>query len=88
MNDQSTTQRMRVRSISESCRYGGTAAKRASYRKTCGVEMGNSRSPGSPFDETLYHEMVADLDALGFWDQAPPKAATDAESLEVTSTGW
>lgn len=58
---------------SASDRYGGTAAKRASYRKTCGVEMGNSRSPGAPFDESLYHDMVADLAEVGFWDDKPPK---------------
>lgn len=53
-------------------KYGGTAAKRASYQKSCNVKMGNNRSPGLPFNDTLYDALVADLDAIGFWTQAPP----------------
>jgi len=53
-------------------KYGGTPAKRASYRKTCGVEMGDGRLPVLPFNESNYDAMVEELEALGFWDQEPP----------------
>ena len=55
-------------------KYGGTAAKRVSYRKSCGVEMGCNRAPGTCFNESNYEALVAELDAIGFWDQAPPPA--------------
>ena len=53
-------------------KYGGTAAKRATYRKSCGVEMGCNRLPGSCFNESNYASLVSELDAIGFWDQSPP----------------
>ena len=52
-------------------KYGGTPAKRAAYRKFIGVEMGCSRL-GDCFDEANYDSLVSELDAIGFWDQAPP----------------
>ena len=53
-------------------KYGGTAAKRATYRKSCGVEMGCNRLPGACFNESNYASLVTELDAIGFWDQSPP----------------
>jgi len=52
--------------------YGGGAAKRVVYRKFANIEMGPPRLPQVCFDETNYDALVADLDAIGFWDQAPP----------------
>ena len=58
-------------------KYGGTPAKRATYRKTCGVDMGCNRSPGKCFNESNYAALVAELQQVGFWDQAPPAAASE-----------
>jgi len=50
--------------------YGGTAAKRRTYLKSCGVDLGPPRAPGFGFDEAKWDALDAELDAIGFWDQA------------------
>jgi hypothetical protein len=44
------------------------------YRKLAGLEMGNGRLPNTPFDESKYNALVAELDAINFWTQVPPHA--------------
>ena len=53
--------------------FGGTAAKRRTYLKSCGVDMGPARAPATSFDESQWPDLDAALDAIGFWDQAPPQ---------------
>jgi N-acetylneuraminate lyase len=52
--------------------FGGTAAKRVSYFKSCGVWMGDNRSPGKPFNMSLYFDLIKNLTAVDFWEQKKP----------------
>ena len=38
-------------------RYGGTPAKRRSYLKSCGVDLGPLRPPATAFDESQWSDM-------------------------------
>ena len=53
--------------------YGGAVAKRRTYLKSCGVDMGPSRLPGvKQFDESKWEEFDKALSEINFWEQEAP----------------
>ena len=68
-------QAWKLKALSILSKYGG-ATERVLYRKLCShVDMGPPRLPQHPMAEEDWPKLVADLDAIGFWDDKAVCAA-------------